>query len=303
MNDKYDVVIIGAGPTGLSAGIELAGFGLRVVALEAADEPGGAVRIIKHIDHYIGFPDGIPSNEFVERLVSHAKKEGLIIHTNEEVTSLSLRGKDKLIKTTKSKYSAKAVLIASGSPEIKEWDWFGAGVFHCIECCKGFLRGRDLILIGSTSEAIDESLNLIDLPSHVTLVNQANSIPLTHKDRTKLSQKGVSLMEDHAAVRIEGKPLQKLVTLRRMGDNEESTIKADGVVVISKLKPITKLLRREGVKTHRQGCIIVDEHGRTNIDGVFAAGPCTSVCKIGVPLCVGEGANVAAIARFYLLRE
>lgn len=301
MNSKYDVVIIGAGPSGLSSGIQLAGFGLSVVALEVASEPGGIVRRIKCIDYYPGFPDGVPSSEFVERMVSHAKKEGLIIHTNEEVTGLSLRGKDKLVETTKSKYSAKAIIIASGSPEIEEKEWFGAGVFYCIEYCKIFLRGRDLILIGSTSEAIDESLNLIDLPSHVTLVNQANSILLTQEARARLSQKGASLIEGHVAVRIEGKPLQKLVTLQRMSDNKENTIKADGVVVIGKLKPIIKILRKEAVKTHRQGCIIVDKHGRTNINGVFAAGPCTSVCKIGVPLCVGEGTNVAAATCFYLL--
>lgn len=116
-----------------------------------------------------------------------------------------------------------------------------------------------------------------------------------------MRQKGVSLIEDRVAVQTEGKPLQKLVTLRRVGDSKESTIKADGVVVVGKLKPIIKILREEGIKTHRQGCVIVDKHGRTNINGVFAAGPCTSVCKIGVPLCVGEGTNVAAVARFYLL--
>ncbi|MFQ6086691.1 MAG: FAD-dependent oxidoreductase [Candidatus Bathyarchaeia archaeon] len=118
-----------------------------------------------------------------------------------------------------------------------------------------------------------------------------------------MGRKGVSLIEGHVAVRIEGKPLQKLVTLRRAGDDEESAIRADGVVVIGKLKPIVEILRKEGVKTHRQGCVIVDKHGRTNINGVFAAGPCTSVCKVGVPLCVGEGTNVAAAIRFYLLRQ
>jgi thioredoxin reductase (NADPH) len=303
MNSKYDVVIIGAGPSGLSSGIQLAEFGLRVVALDVESEPGGVVRGIKHIDYYPGFPDGIPSSELIERMVRHAKKRGLIIHTNEQVTSLSLEGKDKLVKTTKSKYSAKAIIIASGSPDGEEEGWFGAGIFYCIECCKDFLRGRDLILIGSTSEAIDESINLMDLSSHVTLVKQANSILLTQEDRARLSQKGVSLIEDHVVVRIEGKPLQKLVTLRRVGDDEESTIKADGVIVIGKLKPIVEILRKEGVKAHRQGCVIVDKHGRTNINGVFAAGPCTSVCKVGVPQCVGEGTNVAAAVRFYLFER
>lgn len=87
-----------------------------------------------------------------------------------------------------------------------------------------------------------------------------------------------------------------------MGDDEESTIKADGVIIIGRLKPIVEILRKEGIKTHRQGCIIVDKYGRTNVNEVFAAGPCTSVCKVGVPLCVGEGTNVAAAVRFYLLR-
>lgn len=299
--NKYDAVVVGAGPSGLSSGIQLAEFGLKVVALEAANDPGGIVKTIKHIDYYPGFPNGIPSNEFVERMVSHAEKRGLIIHTNEEVTDLSLRGKEKLVETTRSTYFAKAIIIASGSPETEEEGWFGSGVFYCIECCEDFLRRRDLILVGSTLDAIAESLNLVDLVSHVTLVNQANSILLTQEDRARLNQTGVSLIEDYVAVRTEGRPLQKLVTLRKMSAEEESTIKADGVVVICKLKPIVKILLKEGVKTHRQGCISVDKHGRTNIDGVFATGPCTSVCNVGVALCVGEGTNVAAAARFYLL--
>lgn len=303
MNNEYDVVIIGAGPSGLSAGIQLAEFGLRVVALDLESEPGGVIRRIRHVDYYPGFPDGISSSEFIEKLVQHGRKSGFVIHTNEEVTSLSVKRRDKLVETTKSKYSAKAVIIASGSPDGEDEGWFGSGIFYCTECCKDFLRGRDLILVGSTSKAIDESMNLIDLASHVTLVNQTNSIRLTREDRARLKQKHVNLIEDHAVVRIEGKPLQKLVTLRRVGDDDkESTIKAEGVVIIGKLKPIVEILSKEGIKTHRQGCIIVDKHGRTNVDGVVAAGPCTSVCKVGVPLCVGEGTNVAAAVRFYLLR-
>jgi thioredoxin reductase len=279
----------------------LAEFGLRVVALDAESSPGGVIRRIKHVDYYPGFPDGISGSEFIERMVQHGRKSGLVVHTDEEVIGLSLKRKDKFVETTKSKYSAKAVIIASGSPDGEDEGWFGSGIFYCIECCKDFLRGRDLILIGSTPKAIDESMNLRDLASHVTLVNQTNSIPLTREDRARLNQKRVSLIEDHTSVRIEGKPLQKLVTLRRVGDAEESTVKADGVIIIGKLRPIVEILRREGFKTHRQGCIIVDRHGRTNVSGVFAPGPCTSACKVGVPLCVGEGTNVAAAVRLYSL--
>jgi thioredoxin reductase (NADPH) len=301
MNNKYDVVIIGAGPSGLSSGIQLAKFGLRVVALDAESNPGGVIRRIKHVDYYPGFPDGISSSEFIERMVQHGRKSGLVIHTDEEVTGLSLKRKDKFVKTTKSKYSANAVIIASGSPDGEDEGWFGSGIFYCIECCRDFLRGRDLILIGSTSKAIDESMNLAKIASHATLVNQTNSIPLTREDRARLNHKRVNLVEDHAAVQVQGKPSQKLVTLRRIGDDEESTIKGDGVIIIGKLKPIVEIVSKEGVKTHRQGCVMVDKHGRTNVDGVFAAGPCTSVCKVGVPLCVGEGTNVAAAVRFYSL--
>ena len=91
MNNEWDVVIIGAGPAGLSAGIELAVFDLRVIVLEAASEPGSTLREMKSIDYYPGFPDGVPAGKFVERMVGHAKKEGAIIRTNEEVINLSLK--------------------------------------------------------------------------------------------------------------------------------------------------------------------------------------------------------------------
>jgi thioredoxin reductase (NADPH) len=114
-NNKYDVVIVGAGPSGLSSGIRLAEFGFSVVVVDAESEPGGVIERIKHVDYYPGFQDGISSSEFIESLVQHGRKGGLVIQTNEEVTSLSLKGRDKLVETAKSKYSAKALIIASGS--------------------------------------------------------------------------------------------------------------------------------------------------------------------------------------------
>lgn len=302
MNNGVDVVIVGTGPSGLSTGIQLAEFGLRVVALDANSEPGGVIRKVKRVDYYPGFPGGISSGELIRRLVQHAKKSGLAIRTNEEVTRVSLKRKDKLVETVKSKYSAKAVVVASGSPDGEDEGWFGSGIFYCVECCADFLRERSLILIGSNSKAVEESLNLINLASHVTLVNQANSIALTRRDRAKLKQRQVDLVEDYVLARIESKPLHKSVTLRGAGHGRESTVEADGVVIIGNPKPIVEILHNEGVMMHRQGCITVDNHGRTNIDGVFAAGPCTSVCKVGVPLCVGEGTNVAAAVRFHLWR-
>ena len=99
---------------------------------------------------------------------------------------------------------------------------------------------------------------------------------------------------------IKGKPPSKQLVLHRVSDSASKTLKADMIFVIAGVKPFVSVLRKAGVKTHGQGCIVVDESGKTNVEGVFAAGGCGSTVKDIIPACVGDGTAVATCARLHL---
>ena len=301
---EYDIIIIGGGPTGLSAGIHLAQYNSKVAVLEKSNEVGGLLRKIKTmtIENYPGFPKGISGLGLLERIVAQAKKYGLILKSNEEVISLST-GNKKKVKTVRGEYATEAVILATGSGMqglgVKHETWFGGGVFYCDECCKDFLYGKRIGIIGSSPEAIEEAVNLKRFsPKTVVAVDHAEPISFGDEDKMKLKESGVRVIEENFAKEIKGKYGQKVIIL-----NNGDEILVDCIFIASPLKNIVQIVRKIGIETHQRGCIIVDQYGRTNIEGFFAAGACTSVLKDIIPSCVGEGARVATTAYMFLSKK
>jgi len=300
MSDReYDVIIIGAGPAGLSAGIHLAQLGVEVLILEASQEIGGLARRIKSLKNYPGFVE-ISGWRFIERIVEQTKKYNLMINVDEEVMDIKLEPQ-KLVKTTKNKYVTKAILIATGSGTyglgLKGESWFGSGIFYCDECCKDFLYGKSVGVIGNPHEVIEEAINLKRFTSEIIVLSHNEAVSFTEDDKEKMMQNGIRVIKNFARG-LEGHYGNKRIVL-----NNGERISVDCVFIAGNLKNIVKLARRIGIKTHRKGCIIVDKYGRTNIEGVFAAGACTSVLKDIVPSCIGDGAKTAAAIRMFLLEK
>jgi len=125
-------------------------------------------------------------------------------------------------------------------------------------------------------------------------------ININEQMKKQLEKKRVTLIEDFMGKEIKGTPPSKQLVLRHVNGSADKTLKADIVFVVGGIKPFVSVLRNAGIKTHRQGCIIVDDLGRTNVEGVFAAGGCASTVKDIIPACVGDGAAVATCARLYL---
>jgi len=302
----YDVIIVGSGPTGLSAAIHTAQYDLKVVVLESSIELGGLARMINFlIRNYPGFPEGISGPALINKFVSQAKKYKVKFRTGEEVTDLLVKKNMKVVMTPRSKYLAKSIILATGSAMqglgIKGETWFGGGIFYCEECCRSFLYDKSIVVIGSSPEAVKTAIELKNFATQITIVDYNCPIPFTSKEREKLKKNNILLIEDFSVTRIEGDPGHKLVILKN--HKKKDNLEADCIFIDGSQKNIIHVLRRAGIKTHKRGCIVVDECSSTNVKGVFAAGACTSVLKDIIPPCVGDGAKTAAAVWLYLTKQ
>jgi len=303
MSKRCDVIVVGAGPAGLAAGLHSALFGLRTLVIDAGEKPGGMASRARCLENYPGFKR-VSGQRLMEKMTVQAEEAGVQLRASEEVVDLSLGGDRKVAKTKLGTYSGGVLILATGDGMkglgMKEETWIGAGVAYCAECGAPFFKGRDIIVVGGSSEAVDEALRLAEIAKKVRLVNHANAIPVSERIRRKLKGNGVRLIEDHMGTEVKGKPPFKQLVLRHLGDLITRELRTNIVLVVGGVKPFVSVLRKAGIRTHRLGCVVMDEFGRTNIRGVFAAGACASTVKDLVPACVGDGTNVANSVRLFL---
>lgn len=303
----YDIIIVGGGPAGLAAAIHSSGFGLHTLLLEEDEAAGGIATRARGVSNYPGFRSKVSGLKLMEKMTGQAEKEGAELHTSEEVVKLSLHGKEKAVETKQGAYECKALILATGDGMKgigMKWEtWLGGGVAYCAECSAPFLKGKDILVVGNVKDAVKEALQLATIAKSVRLVNHANMIDIDEQMKEQLKKREVSLIEDFMGKEIKGKPPSKQLVLRHVSSSANNTLKADIIFVVGGVKPFVSVLRNAGLKTHRQGCIIVDDFGRTNVEGVFAAGGCASTVKDLIPACVGDGATVATCARLYLAYE
>ena len=303
----YDIIIVGGGPAGLAAAINSAAFDLRTLVLEADERAGGIATRARGVSNYPGFQRKISGLRLMDRMVLQAQKNGAELHASEEVTNFSLRGEDKVVGTQRGTYRCKALILATGDGMKgigMRWEtWIGSGVAYCAECGSPFFKGKEVIVVGNVKDAVDEALRLTKIAKNVRLVNHANTIHTDGQTRKQLEEGNVGLVEGFVGKEIKGKPPSKRLLLRHVSGSGTKILKADIVFVVAGVKPFVSVLRNAGIRTHRQGCVIVNEFGRTNIEGVFATGGCVSTVKDIIPACVGDGAAVATCARLYLAYE
>jgi len=303
MSSVYDVVIVGSGPAGLAAAIHCGTFGLRTIVLEAQGSAGGVATRARGLENYPGFQK-ISGLRLMKKMVSQAEKNGVELRTSEQVTNFSSGSRGRVVEARKSMYQCKALILATGdgmSSIGMKWEtWLGGGVVYCAECSAPFLKGKDIVVVGKVKDAVDEALRLANVAENVRLVNHGNTIDIDGQTRKQLEKRKVGLIEDFEGKEIKGNPPSKQLVLRRLNGSETKTLRTNMVFAVGGVKPFVSVLRHAGIKTHRQGCVVADEFGRTNLEGVFAAGGCRSTVGDLVPGCVGDGVTVATCARLYL---
>jgi len=304
--EARDLIIIGAGPAGLSAAIYAARMGLDVLVIEK-NLAGGLMLEIPLIENYPGFPEGVSGQELAKLMVEQARSSGAEVKELEEAVELDLSGDLKTVRTRKASYGARAVLIATGSSHRKlgvpgEEEFRGRGVSYCGLCDGPLFRGRRVLVVGGGNAAATTALFLSDLASEVFLVHRRDALRAEEALVRRMAEKGIKLILSSVVVAIEGDDVVRAVRLRNVKTGEESGLQVDGVFIQVGEVPNSELAAKAGVDVDERGFIIVDGRQRTNIPGVYAAGDVTNHPVKQVATAVGQGV-VAAVEAYGFIRR
>ncbi len=306
MSKKYDVIILGAGPAGLSAGVYTVRYGLSTLAI--GKEPGGMASEATVVENYLGF-SAITGAELTKRFEEHAKKAGveLLIYTN--INSINKRGAGFEIETDKGRFSAKALIIALGKKKRKlqipgEKELAGKGVSYCATCDAPLFKDKITAVIGGRNSAVTAALFLAKKCKKVYIVYRRDKLrsDLVLIERVR-KEKKIEVVYDSVPISVNGKERVESLTIKRKDRKEE--LKLDGVFIEIGAVPSTELLTKNlKLKLDEEGCIVVKPSMATNVQGVFAAGDITNSSNKfdQIATAVGEGA-VAANTVFRFLKN
>jgi thioredoxin reductase (NADPH) len=303
MSEGYDVIIIGAGPAGLTAGLYCAQAGLKVVALEG-ESLGGQVMNIEKIENYPGFAEGVSGPELGQAITMQAMNYGLELKIA-QATGLEIESKNKRVKTTDTDYVGKAMIIANGGRPMKlgvpEEDKFeGKGVAYCAMCEGGQFRDKTVVVAGGGDGGVTEALYLTKIASKVIIVEIMPGLNATAllQQRARENEK-IEIMCGMKIEAIVGDNQIRSLQLRNMQTEEVTTLEADGVLVDIGWEPQTKYL--EGVvPLDEQGYVMVNEAMETEVPGIFAAGDIRHGSPRQVASAVGDGTIASIVAQKYL---
>ena len=303
MNEEYDVVIIGGGPAGLSAGIYAARARLKSLLIERG-VVGGQITDAELVENYPGFAEGVSGFELGQLMHQQATKYGLETLLA-EATGLELKGEKKVVVTTKGKFTTKAVIIASGSQRRKlgipgEEEFTGKGVSYCATCDAPFFKEEPVAVVGGGDAAITEALYLAKFASRVKVIHRRNELRATRILQEKaLSESKLEFIWNTVVEEIEGKDKVKRLKLSNVITGEKSTLDVAGVFISVGLKPNTDYLKG-GLPLDAAGYIITNEKMETGIPGIFAAGDVRLNSARQAITAAGDGATAAIYAKRFI---
>ncbi len=298
----YDLVIIGAGPAGLTAGLYAARARMHVLLLEKA-VPGGQIIVTDWIENYPGFPEGISGFDLAEKMKLQAEEMGLKIDTA-EVHSLNLQQDLKEVVLTDKTLTAKSLIIASGaSPKklgIGEDRYMGKGISFCATCDAPFFKDKTVVAIGGGDTAVQESIYLTKFAKKVYLVHRRDELRAAKilQERAFANDK-IEMVWDTVVTGVDGLFGIEGVHIRNVKTNEEKTLAASGCFIWVGTLPNTQFLG-DDVQTDEYGFIRADARMQTSVPGVFAAGDVRDTPLRQVSTAVGDGAIAAVSAEHYI---
>jgi len=303
INNNYDVIIIGGGPAGLSAGLYASRARLTSLLIERG-LVGGLITESELVENFPGFPEGISGLELGQLMHQQATKYGLETLLA-EATGIELSGKQKVVKTTKGDFIAKAVIIASGSERLKlgipgEEEFTGKGVSYCATCDAAFFRELPVAVVGGGDTAIIEALHLSKFASKVTVIHRRHQLRATRILQEKaFSEPKVEFQWDSIVEEIEGRDSVKRIRLRQVKTGGKSALDVAGVFISVGIKPNTAYLKGT-LALDAAGFIITNERMETEIPGIFAAGDVRYHSARQAITAAGDGATAAIYAEKFI---
>ncbi|MDZ7666807.1 MAG: thioredoxin-disulfide reductase [Desulfotignum sp.] len=301
----YDLVIIGAGPAGLTAGLYAARARLDVLLIEKA-VPGGQIIVTDWIENYPGFPEGISGFDLAEKMKNQAEAFGLKMETV-EVQSLNLTPDVKEVVLQEKTIKAKSLIISSGaSPKklgIGEDRYMGKGISFCATCDAPFFKEKTVVAVGGGDTAVQETIYLTKFVKKVYLIHRRDELRATKilQERAFANDK-IEILWDTVATGVDGLFGIEGVHVKHVKTGEEKTLKADGCFIWVGTSPNTQFLN-DSLDTDAYGFIRADARMQTSVPGVFAAGDVRDTPLRQVSTAVGDGAIAAVSAEHYLENE
>ena len=300
---QYDVVIIGGGPAGLSAGIYTARARLATLLIERA-AIGGQIINAAMVENYPGFTAGISGIDLTQGMHEQATKFGMETFYD-EVSGIEVSEGRKIVRTAQGDFTAKAIIIAGGSERQKlkvpgEAEFTGRGVSYCATCDGAFFRDKAVAVVGGGNAAIAEALELVKFASSITVVHRRNELRATKIVQEKaFAEPKIQFMLDTVVEEISGGTFVEKIKVRNVKTDAATLLKVDGVFVNVGSQPATAYLKGL-VELDANGAIVTGKDMATAVPGIFAAGDIRSGSIRQVIGAAGDGAIAAVNAGKYI---
>ena len=303
--DDHHVIIIGGGPAGLTAGLYASRAHLKTILLEAMI-PSGQAYMAERVENYPGFPDGISGRELIERFVQQATKFGLEIQQFTKVVKVELKGEQKLVTAGEKKFSASALIIASGAQWNTlgvpgEGEYTGKGISYCATCDGAFFKDQEVAVVGGGDTAIEDALYLARIARKVFLVHRRDQLRAQKilQNKAQEEQK-IEFVWNTIVKEIRGKDQVKTVVLENVKDAKQRELAVSGVFIAVGQRPNTDFVRGV-IELDDKDYIITDHDCATSVPGIYAAGDVRQKGLRQISTAVGDGALAVAAVEKYIV--
>lgn len=301
----YQLIIVGGGPAGLTAGLYASRAKLKVLLIEKG-AIGGQVLITDWIDNYPGFVDGCSGFELVEKMTAHALRFGLETKSA-TITSLELKGDIKTVCLDNGeRYTAQAIIICTGGSPGKlgiagEQELTGKGVSYCATCDGPFYKDQHIAVVGGGNTAIQEAAHLTKFAGKVTVIHRREELRATRiVQETAFANNKIDFIFNTRVTEIKGGKNGVEQLLLKHKDGSDSTLDVTGIFILIGVIPNNETVPLDQLETDEYGFWVTDTEMKTKLPGVFVAGDIRSKNFRQIVTAAGEGATAELSAEHYL---
>ncbi len=301
-NKVYDVVIIGAGPAGMTAAVYTARSNLSTVMIERGI-PGGQMANTEEVENYPGY-ESILGPDLANKMLDHAKKFGTE-YAYGDVKQIIDEKEYKIVKAGNNEYKAKAVIIATGSkPRLLgvpgEKELAGRGVSYCAICDGAFFNNRELVVIGGGDAAVEEAVYLTKFASKVTIIHRRDQLRAQKilQDRAFKNEK-IDFIWNATVEEILGEDRVAGVRIKNKETGETTDFTTNGAFIYVGSEPLTEPFKGLGI-TNEEGYIVTNDNMNTKVAGIFACGDVREKTLRQIVTATGDGSIAAMAAQQYI---
>ena len=273
--DIFDVIIIGSGPAGYTAGIYTSRGKLKTLIISGS-LPGGQLMTTSEVENYPGFPNGIFGPELMMNMRQQAERFGSLI-VDDEVIEVNFKEPPFFVKSYSKEYLSKSIIVCTGASPRKlgilgEEVYGGRGVSYCATCDGPFFKGEDIVVVGGGDTALEEATFLTKFGKSVKIIHRRNSL----KGSKILQEKSfanpkIKFLWNSIITKISGDKKISKIFIKNVNNQEERELDVGGLFIAIGHEPNTKLFKDQ-LELNEHGYILLRENTKTSVDGVFAAG-------------------------------